>query len=41
MKEPCGEGSATHAGPESCGDVREDSAEALTGVLAGQAPAAA
>ena len=29
------EGLATHGGPESCGCVREDAAEALTGVAAG------
>jgi hypothetical protein len=36
MKESYGEGLATHAGPESCGVVREGSAEALTGALAGR-----
>jgi hypothetical protein len=36
MKESYGLGLATHAGPESCGDVREGKAEALTGVFAGQ-----
>jgi hypothetical protein len=36
MQESYGEGLATHAGPESCGAVREGRAEALTGVLAGQ-----
>ena len=36
MKESCGEGLATHTGPESCGVVREDVVEALTGVRAGR-----
>jgi hypothetical protein len=36
MKESYGEGLATHAGPESCGAVREGRAEALTGGIAGQ-----
>ena len=36
MKESYGEGLATHTGPESCGVVREDAAEASTGVRAGQ-----
>jgi len=36
MKESYGEGIATHAGPESCGDTREGSAEASTGVRAGR-----
>jgi hypothetical protein len=36
MKESYGEGVATHTGPESCGTVREDGAEALTGVRAGR-----
>src|SRR5919197_4827968 len=36
MKESYGEGSANHTGPESCGDVREDVAEASTGVRAGR-----
>ena len=31
MKEPYGEGRATHTGPESCGVVRKGKAEALTG----------
>jgi hypothetical protein len=31
-----GEGVATHAGPESCDNAREDDAEALTGVRVGQ-----
>ena len=31
------EGVATHGGPESCVDVREDGGEALTGVRAGRA----
>src|SRR5713226_5308358 len=35
MKVPCGEGVASHIGPESCGCVREDTLEALTGVRAG------
>jgi hypothetical protein len=37
MKELCIEGLAIHGGPESCGGVREDAAEALTGVCAGRA----
>jgi RNA-directed DNA polymerase len=37
MKEPDGEGLATHIGPESCGAVREGSTEALTGVRTGWA----
>ena len=36
MKESYGEGLATHTGPESCGGARKSSAEALTGVRAGQ-----
>jgi len=36
MKEPCGEGVASHTGPESCVDVREGVGEALTGVRAGR-----
>jgi len=36
MKEPYGEGVATHTGPESCVGVREDGGEALTGVRAGR-----
>jgi len=36
MKESYGEGVATHTDPESCGAVREDGAEALTGARAGQ-----
>ena len=36
MKELYEKGVATHLGPESCGVVREDLAEALTGVRAGQ-----
>ncbi len=36
MKVSYGEGVATHAGPESCGVVREGSVEALTGVRAGR-----
>jgi hypothetical protein len=36
MKEPCGEGSATHTDPESCGVVPEGHAEALTGARPGR-----
>ena len=36
MKVPYGEGVATHTGPESCGGVCKDVAEALTGDCAGQ-----
>src|SRR5260370_25832635 len=36
MRESYTEGLATHSGPESCGAVREDSVEALTGVRAGR-----
>ena len=36
MKEPYGEGVATHIGPESCVVVREGGGEALTGVRAGR-----
>ena len=36
MKEPHGEGVATHTGPESCVTVREDGCEALTGERAGR-----
>ena len=36
MKESSGEGLATHTDPESCGAVREDGVEALTGARAGQ-----
>ena len=36
MKESYGEGVASHIDPESCGAAREGSAEALTGVRAGQ-----
>lgn len=36
MKESYGEGLAIHTGPESCGDISNDIAEALTGVRAGQ-----
>ena len=36
MKEPYGEGVATHSGPESCGGPRKGAAEALTGVRAGR-----
>jgi len=36
MKESHVEGVATHGGPESCADVREDGGEALTGVRAGR-----
>ena len=35
MKESHGEGLANHAGPESCGVVREKGVEALTGVRTG------
>ena len=35
MKEPHGEGLATHTGPESCVVVRKDGSEALTGEGAG------
>ena len=37
MKEPHGEGVASHSGPESCADGREAGGEALTGVHAGGA----
>ena len=33
MKDPYGEGIASHTGPESCGGVREDAGEALTGEI--------
>lgn len=36
MKEPHGEGLASHTGPESCAGIREDAGEALTGVHTGQ-----
>ena len=36
MKESYAEGIATHSGPESCGALRKESAEALTGVRAGR-----
>jgi hypothetical protein len=36
MKEPHGEGVATHTGPESCGDTSNGVTEALTGVRTGQ-----
>ena len=36
MKEPDGEGPATHTGPESCVVTREGEGEALTGVRAGR-----
>jgi RNA-directed DNA polymerase len=36
MKELYGERLATHTGPESCGVVRKNSVEALTGVRAGR-----
>jgi len=36
MKEPYGEGLASHTGPESCVGTREGAGEALTGVHAGQ-----
>ena len=35
MKEPYGEGLATHTGPESCTGVHKGSGEARTGVPAG------
>jgi len=35
MREPDIEGVAIHDVPESCGDAREDGAEALTGAHAG------
>ncbi len=35
MKEPCGEGPASHTVPESCVVSREAEHEALTGVYAG------
>jgi hypothetical protein len=37
MKEPYDEDLASHIGPESCGGGSNDTAEALTGVRAGQA----
>ena len=36
MKESYVKGLAAHGGPESCGGVREDTVEALTGVRAGR-----
>jgi hypothetical protein len=36
MQEPYSEGLAIHTGPESCGHLREDVPEALTGVHAGR-----
>ena len=36
MKESYGEGVATHTAPESCGAVRKDRVEALTGARAGR-----
>jgi len=36
MKEPYGEGLASHTGPESCAGARKDTGEALTGVHTGQ-----
>ena len=36
MKEPYGEGLASHTGPESCAGVREGAGEALTGAPAGR-----
>ena len=36
MKESNSEGVAIHTGPESCGGVRKDAGEALTGGRAGQ-----
>jgi hypothetical protein len=38
MKEPDGEGPASHADPESCRVVREDGGEALTGAHMGRSP---
>jgi RNA-directed DNA polymerase len=35
MRDPYGEGLATHTGPESCGVLHKERAEALTGVRAG------
>lgn len=36
MREPYGEGLATHADPESCAGIREDAGEVLTGARAGR-----
>jgi hypothetical protein len=36
MKEPYGEGVATHTGPESCVGARKGDGEALTGVRTGR-----
>lgn len=36
MKEPYGEGVASHTGPESCAGAREGTGEGLTGVHTGQ-----
>jgi len=36
MKEPDGEGPASHADSESCGVVRKDGGEALTGAHMGR-----
>ena len=36
MKEPYGEGVASHTGPESCVAARKGVGEALTGVRAGR-----
>ena len=36
MKEPYGEGLASHTGPESCAGARKGTGEALTGVHTGQ-----
>src|SRR3990172_9060247 len=36
MEESYGEGVAIHTGPESCGGVRKDAGEALTGERAGR-----
>lgn len=36
MQKPYSEGVATHTGPESCGHLREEMPEALTGVHAGR-----
>jgi RNA-directed DNA polymerase len=36
MKEPYGEGLAIHSGPESCGGLRKEADEALTGGRVGR-----
>ena len=36
MKVSCNKGIASHVGPESCGGIREDAVEALTGESAGR-----